>query len=251
MKRVIMLASILTAGIFASCHSEHKEAEENVEFLVTSPIKMDTVITKDYVCQIHAISHIELRAQERGFLQAIYIDEGQHVMKGQLLFQIMPNLYEAEVMSAKAEVEAAEIEVSNSQALYDKNVVSKNELAMAKAKLNKAKADVKVTESGLQYKILTEGTGEIPKAGQEVSVHYTGKLIDGTVFDSSIDRGEPAKFKTDQVIPGWTEALLMMPVGSKWELVIPSDLAYGSRATGPIPANATLVFEVELLEISK
>jgi FKBP-type peptidyl-prolyl cis-trans isomerase len=116
---------------------------------------------------------------------------------------------------------------------------------------NKAKADVKVTESGLQYKILTEGTGEIPKAGQEVSVHYTGKLIDGTVFDSSIDRGEPAKFKTDQVIPGWTEALLMMPVGSKWELVIPSDLAYGSRATGPIPANATLVFEVELLEISK
>ena len=116
---------------------------------------------------------------------------------------------------------------------------------------NKAKADVKVTESGLQYKVLKEGTGEIPKTGQEVTVHYTGKLIDGTVFDSSIERGEPAKFKTDQVIPGWTEALLMMPVGSKWELVIPSDLAYGSRATGPIPANATLVFEVELLEISK
>jgi len=116
---------------------------------------------------------------------------------------------------------------------------------------NKAKADVKVTESGLQYKVLKEGTGEIPKTGQEVTVHYTGKLIDGTVFDSSIERGEPAKFKTDQVIPGWTEALLMMPVGSKWELVIPSDLAYGSRATGPIPANATLVFEVELLEITK
>jgi FKBP-type peptidyl-prolyl cis-trans isomerase FklB len=116
---------------------------------------------------------------------------------------------------------------------------------------NKAKADVKVTESGLQYKVLKEGTGEMPKTGQEVTVHYTGKLIDGTVFDSSIDRGEPAKFKTDQVIPGWTEALLMMPVGSKWELVIPSELAYGSRATGPIPANATLVFEVELLEITK
>ena len=146
-----MLASILTAGIFASCHSEHKEAEENVEFLVTSPIKMDTVVTKDYVCQIHAISHIELRAQERGFLQAIYIDEGQHVKKGQLLFQIMPNLYEAEVMSAKAEVEAAEIEVSNSQALFDKNIVSKNELAMAKAKLNKAKAELKLAQTHLDF----------------------------------------------------------------------------------------------------
>lgn len=116
---------------------------------------------------------------------------------------------------------------------------------------NKAKDGVLVTASGLQYKVIKEGAGALPQAGQEVSVHYTGKLIDGTVFDSSVDRGEPAKFKTNEVIPGWTEALLMMPVGSKWELVIPSNLGYGPRATGPIPANATLVFEVELLDITK
>lgn len=114
---------------------------------------------------------------------------------------------------------------------------------------NKAKDGVIVTESGLQYRVITEGNGAVPAAGAKVKVHYTGKLTDGTVFDSSVDRGEPAEFGTDQVIPGWTEALAIMPVGSKWELVIPSELAYGDRATGPIPAGSTLVFEVELLEI--
>lgn len=116
---------------------------------------------------------------------------------------------------------------------------------------NKAKDGVMVTESGLQYRVISEGTGAIPEKGAKVKVHYTGKLTDGTVFDSSVDRGEPAEFGTDQVIPGWTEALTMMPVGSKWELVIPSDLAYGQRATGPIPAGSVLVFEVELLDIVK
>jgi len=151
MKRVFMLASLLVTIILTSCQSEKKEVEEKIEFLVTSPVRMDTVITKEYVCQIHAISHIELRAQERGFLQSIYIDEGQSVKKGQLLFQIMPNLYEAEVMSAKSEVQVAEIEVANSQALFDKNVVSKNELAMAKAKLNKAKAELKLAQTHLDF----------------------------------------------------------------------------------------------------
>jgi FKBP-type peptidyl-prolyl cis-trans isomerase len=116
---------------------------------------------------------------------------------------------------------------------------------------NKVKEGVQVTQTGLQYRVITEGAGAIPEAGAKVKVHYTGKLTDGTVFDSSVDRGEPAEFGTDQVIPGWTEALTMMPVGSKWELVIPSNLAYGERVTGPIPAGSTLVFEVELLEIIK
>lgn len=151
MKRVFMLMGLLATIISTSCQTEKKEAEEKVEFLVTSPVRMDTIITKEYVCQIHAISHIELRAQERGFLQSIYIDEGQSVKKGQLLFQIMPNLYEAEVMSAKSEVQMAEIEVANSQALFDKNVVSKNELAMAKAKLNKAKAELKLAQTHLDF----------------------------------------------------------------------------------------------------
>ncbi|MEG1904749.1 MAG: FKBP-type peptidyl-prolyl cis-trans isomerase [Bacteroidales bacterium] len=117
-------------------------------------------------------------------------------------------------------------------------------------KENKTKEGVVTTESGLQYKIESAGTGAIPTAEDQVKVHYTGKLLDGTVFDSSVERGEPATFGVTQVIKGWTEALQLMPVGSKWTLYIPSDLAYGDRAAGPkIKPNSTLVFEVELLGI--
>ena len=110
---------------------------------------------------------------------------------------------------------------------------------------------VKVTESGLQYKVIKEGTGAIPTANDTVRVHYTGTLIDGEKFDSSRDRGEPAEFPVTGVIKGWTEALQLMKEGSQWQLFIPANLAYGERGTGPIPANATLIFDVELLEIVK
>ncbi|RKD88478.1 FKBP-type peptidyl-prolyl cis-trans isomerase [Mangrovibacterium diazotrophicum] len=112
--------------------------------------------------------------------------------------------------------------------------------------------DPKVTEtaSGLQYKVLTDGDGEKPSATDEVRCHYHGTLIDGTVFDSSVQRGEPAVFPVNGVIQGWVEALQMMAVGSKWRLFIPSDLAYGERgAGGSIGPNTTLIFDVELLEI--
>ncbi len=109
--------------------------------------------------------------------------------------------------------------------------------------------DVVELESGLLYRVLTEGFGDIPIDKDRTIVHYTGKLIDGTVFDSSVDRGEPSKFMVGSVIQGWQEALQLMKVGSKWELVIPSSLAYGDRATGSIPASSTLIFEVELLGI--
>ena len=117
---------------------------------------------------------------------------------------------------------------------------------------NKSKAGVKTTASGLQYEVITEGKGPKPAATDQVKVHYVGTLLDGTKFDSSIDRGEPATFGLNGVIPGWTEALQLMPVGSKYKLYVPSNLAYGDRGTpGPIGPNATLVFEVELLEIVK
>ena len=116
---------------------------------------------------------------------------------------------------------------------------------------NKTKEGVVTTESGLQYKVIKAGKGEIPSKTSTVKVNYKGTLIDGTEFDSSYKRNAPASFRADQVIAGWTEALTMMPVGSKWELYIPQELAYGVRETGQIKPFSTLIFEVELLEIEK
>lgn len=117
---------------------------------------------------------------------------------------------------------------------------------------NKTKEGVKSTESGLQYMVITEGTGETPKATDTVITHYTGTLIDGKVFDSSYKRNSPATFPVNGVIKGWTEALQLMKVGSKWKLFIPSELAYGERGAGAdIGPNQVLIFEIELLEIKK
>ena len=117
---------------------------------------------------------------------------------------------------------------------------------------NKTKEGVITTESGLQYKVIKAGKGEIPTKESTVKVHYKGTLIDGTEFDSSYKREEPTSFRADRVIAGWTEALTMMPVGSKWELYIPQELAYGVRGAGEqIKPFSTLIFEVELLEIEK
>ena len=117
---------------------------------------------------------------------------------------------------------------------------------------NGKRHEVSVTASGLQYEVLAEGDGPRPAASDRVKVHYTGKLLDGTVFDSSVERGEPATFGVTQVIPGWVEALQMMKQGAKWRLYIPSALAYGpGGAGGVIGPNATLIFDVELLEVIK
>ncbi len=117
---------------------------------------------------------------------------------------------------------------------------------------NKTKSGIITTESGLQYKVITEGTGEKPSAEDRVKVHYTGKTLDGNVFDSSVDRGEPAQFGVGQVIAGWTEGLQIMPVGSKYIFWIPSELAYGQQGAGQdILPNSVLEFEVELIEIVK
>ncbi|AUG99598.1 peptidylprolyl isomerase [Prodigiosinella confusarubida] len=116
--------------------------------------------------------------------------------------------------------------------------------------VNAQQEGVSSTESGLQFRVLTQGEGEIPSRQDRVRVHYTGRLIDGTVFDSSVERGQPAEFPVNGVIPGWIEALTLMPAGSKWELYIPHNLAYGERGAGAsIPPFSALIFEVELLEI--
>jgi len=133
----------------------------------------------------------------------------------------------------KREMERAEAELRNIQILYE----------------NSQKEGVQETNSGLQYRVITEGKGKKPTIEDVVRVHYTGRLVDGTVFDSSIERGAPAEFPLGAVIEGWVEALQLMPVGSKWELAIPSELGYGDTPAGSIPANSVLFFDVELLEI--
>ena len=115
---------------------------------------------------------------------------------------------------------------------------------------NAKREGIKVTESGLQYEVLESGKGDSPKASDNVEVHYTGKLIDGTVFDSSYKRGQPSSFRPDQVIKGWREALCLMPEGSVWNLYIPAELGYGERGSGrSIPGNSTLIFKVEVLKV--
>src|SRR5690349_9126140 len=149
-KSLIPLSLVALMG-FAACGPKHTEKEEAIKFLVTSPLKKDTLTTRQYVCQIRSIQHIELRALERGYLQKIFVDEGQRVRQGQQMFQIMPLLYQAELQKAQAEVNFVDIEYRNTKALADSNVVSANELAMTKAKLDKAKAELSLAQTHLQF----------------------------------------------------------------------------------------------------
>lgn len=151
MRRTLMFVSFcaLIGNIGCGTHNEERKAE--TKFLVTSPLRKDTLVTRDYVCQIHSIQHIELRALEKGYLEKIFVDEGQLVKEGQLMFQIKPTLYQAERQKAQAEANFAEIEYQNTKSLADKNVVSQNELALAKAKLDKAKAELALADVHLGF----------------------------------------------------------------------------------------------------
>lgn len=150
MKRILILISLTTVLMYG-CNTEKHEKEAEAKFLVTSPMQMDTMVYKDYVCQIHAINHIELRSQEKGYLQNVYVDEGQFVKKGQLMFQIMPVIYQAEMEKAKANVSFAEIEYQNTKSLADSNIVSNKELALAKATLDKEKAELALAQAHLSF----------------------------------------------------------------------------------------------------
>ncbi|OJV54390.1 MAG: efflux transporter periplasmic adaptor subunit [Bacteroidetes bacterium 43-16] len=151
MQKSILWVSAIALLTYSSCTSHKEEHEEHIKYEVTSPITMDTSVTKEYVAQIRSIQNIEIRAQEKGYLQKMFVDEGQAVKKGQLLFKIMPNLTEAEADKARAEVKAAEVELQNTQMLADKNIVSKNELAVAKAKLQQARAGLNLANTHLGF----------------------------------------------------------------------------------------------------
>lgn len=156
-------------------------------------------------------------------------------------------LMDTEAASAYFMAESEKVRKANMSAAYADNKAAGEAFLEA----NKAVAGVQVTESGLQYKVEKMGKGKKPSATDKVKVHYHGTLIDGTVFDSSVERGEPIVFALNQVIPGWTEGVQLMPVGSKFTFYIPAELAYGERETGSIKPYSALVFEVELLGIEK
>ena len=151
MKKNLQFLLFTLVVIFTSCSHKNEQVEGEEEFIVTSPLQTDTIIYKEYVGQIRSASHIELRSQEKGYLQNIYVDEGEYVRKGQLMFKLMPMVYEAEVEKAKAELNYAEIEYKNTKSLADKNIVSPNELALSKAKLDKAKAELTLAQTHLGF----------------------------------------------------------------------------------------------------
>ncbi|RRB02705.1 efflux RND transporter periplasmic adaptor subunit [Larkinella rosea] len=151
MKRVLTFLSLCGLLYTTGCTHHEEEKEEETKFMVTSPLKSDTTVTNQYVCQVRSIQHIELRALEKGYLQKIFVDEGQVVKQGQIMFQILPIQYQAELQKAQAEANFAEVEYKNTKSLADSNIVSKAELALAKAKLDKAQAEVTVAKVHLGF----------------------------------------------------------------------------------------------------
>jgi len=187
MNRIVVFVALFALLYQTSCTSAKGEKEEVGKYTVTSPVRMDTSYTKEYVSQIRSVRNIEIRAQEKGFLQNIYVDEGQFVKAGQLLFRIMPKMYEAELLKAEAEAKAAEIELQNATTLADKNIVSKNEQAVAQAKLDQAKAQMALAKLHLSFTAIKapfDGTiDRIPKK--------LGSLIDeGELLTSLSDNSQ-------------------------------------------------------------
>jgi FKBP-type peptidyl-prolyl cis-trans isomerase FklB len=182
------------------------------------------------------VSEIDSELFIQGYMN--YIDSTNILIKEENIQQVLSSYFQKKQEEKMKEQEA---EGQKNKAANEKFLEE-----------NKTKSGVKVTESGLQYMVMKEGSGEKPTEESKVKVHYHGTLIDGTVFDSSVDRGEPAEFGVNQVIKGWTEGLQLMSVGSKYKFFIPQDLGYGARQAGEkIKPYSTLIFEVELLEIQK
>lgn len=187
MNKIVVLTGLVALACQVSCTTKTEEKEETVKYKVTSPVRMDTAFTKEYVAQVRSVRNIELRAQEKGFLQNIYVDEGQFVHAGQVLFRIMPKAYEAELLKAQAEAKAAEIELQNARTLAEKNIVSKNEQAVAQAKLDQAKAEIALAKLHLSFtEIRAPFDGTIDRIPKKL-----GSLIDeGELLTSLSDNSQ-------------------------------------------------------------
>ena len=187
MRKSLIVISLCALLYNAGCHSNKEAKETETKFLVTSPLKKDTSITKEYVSQIRSIQHIELRALEKGYIEKIYVDEGQFVKKGQLMFQIMPLIYKAELQKAQAEAKFAEIEYLNTKQLSEKNIVSPNELALAKAKFDKAMAEVSLAQVHLSF---TEIRAPFDGIMDHFNVRQGSLVNEGDSFTTLSDNSE-------------------------------------------------------------
>lgn len=231
-KKLLLAAAVAVA--LSGCND--KAADSGAVKLETDEQKVSYGMGLNLGKRIKEEFALDVAAFSGGVRHAI--DDAEPLMTDEQIMETMQKFQQEQIAKRETEFKAE----------ADKNKADADTFLAA----NKAKEGVVTTDSGLQYRVITEGKGAKPGADDTVEVNYRGTLIDGTEFDSSYKRGEPVTFPVAGVIPGWTEALQLMPVGSKYELVIPAELAYGPGGTGGvIGPNATLVFEVELLDIKK
>ncbi len=287
MKKMGFIAAIVAATGLFSCTGQAPKAEfkneidslsymmgvsntQGLDYYIVQQLGVDTTHMADFIAGVqegiskHASKDIAYNAGVQigqqicgriieSINQQIFADDStQSLNQNNFVAGFLSALKKKNTVSVE---EAAAYVQTHAEAIKEKAMETKyaeNKAAGEKFLAENAKKEgVKTTESGLQYKVIKEGKGAIPTETSTVKVNYKGTLIDGTEFDSSYKRSTPSSFRANQVIKGWTEALTMMPVGSKWELYIPQELAYGSRDQGTIKPFSTLVFEVELLEIEK
>ncbi len=242
MKKTLKL-SLIAASVLAltACNQEAKKEEKAVKLETEAQqqaygigASVGTFLNKDLAEKKDLGIELDQALLVRGFQDAL---AGNAQLDDEKIREVLTAL---DTSAREKQAEKAKVEAE-----------ANKQKGIAYLEENAKKEGVQVTESGLQYEVLVAGEGDKPAAVDTVKVHYTGTLIDGTKFDSSVDRGEPTTFPLNRVIKGWTEGLQLMPVGAKYKFTIPAELGYGERDLGSIPANSTLVFEVELLEIQK
>lgn len=230
MNKLLLVSSISAAFVLAACDGPKPPPKKLESEDAKAAYSIGYMTAKSMSAQV---PNLDAKSYNKGFQDA-YAKKDPSIKEEDMKTILMA--YEQKIRK--------EMEEKQKKAAAD--AVSKGAAYLAE---NAKKPNVKTTASGLQYEVIKEGTGAKPTATSTVKVHYEGKLVDGTVFDSSIKRGEPVSFPLNQVIPGWTEGVQLMSVGSKYRFVIPANIAYGEQGGGPIPPNSVLTFEVELLEI--
>jgi FKBP-type peptidyl-prolyl cis-trans isomerase FklB len=252
MKKIIIAAAVLTAGLSQTAFAQKTATKTTTKSTTTKSATSKTTTKKPMTTETNLNNEVDKLSYSLGLSIATNMKgQGFDTINIAALTKAFNDVYKG------AAPLLSEQDANNTiQAFMQKAQAEKGGKNVAEGKAfleaNKSKPGVITLPSGLQYQVITEGTGPKPLATDKVTTHYHGTLIDGTVFDSSVDRGQPATFPVNGVIQGWVEALQLMPTGSKWRLFVPSNLAYGERgAGGSIGPNTTLIFDVELISIDK